>query len=43
MLVVRVVQPTGDGGDGDVTVPGNGDGDFNVSRPLLGLLEDRGY
>ena len=29
-------------GDGDVIVAGSGGGDFDVSGPLLGMLEDRG-
>ena len=32
----------GEGGVGDATAPGNGNGDFEVSGLLLGLLEDCG-
>ena len=42
MPMVRVVQPMGDGGAGDVTAPGSSDVDSDVSGLLLGLLEDRG-
>ena len=41
MPAVRVLQPMGDGGAGDVSVPWNRDGDFDVSGPLPGLRKDR--